>query len=151
MKFRKKPVLVDAVQYTPGLEDGYACYEIGGRFVGYYDKSAPLPRCVQKPAIKTLEGFHEISAGDWIITGIAGERYLCKPEIFAQTYEVADGPPHEDEAHELIHRNYANHRKPAYYDSDTYDIHQSYANGMLYVLNTLGIKIEGVNANDNGN
>lgn len=39
MEFRKKPVLVDAVQYTPGLEDGYACYVIGGgRFVGYHDK-----------------------------------------------------------------------------------------------------------------
>ncbi|ETT40911.1 hypothetical protein C162_26675 [Paenibacillus sp. FSL R7-269] len=32
MKFRKKPVIVDAIQYTPGLEDGYACYEIGGRW-----------------------------------------------------------------------------------------------------------------------
>ncbi|MEK3697986.1 MULTISPECIES: hypothetical protein [unclassified Paenibacillus] len=108
MKFRKKAVIVDAVQYTPGLEDGYACYAIeggsrAGRFVGYHDKRTPIPPGFRKvPAIRTLEGFHEISAGDWIITGIAGERYPCKPEIFAQTYEAADGPPHEEEAHEMI-------------------------------------------------
>lgn len=89
MKFRKKPVIVDAVRYEPGMEDGYACYTIfDGRFIGYFDKSGPLPKCNRVPAIKTLEGFHEISPGDWIITGVAGERYPCKPDIFAETYEA---------------------------------------------------------------
>lgn len=144
MKFRKKPVIVDAIQYTPGLEDGYACYEIGGRFVGYYDKNAALPRVNRKPAIKTLEGFHEISAGDWIITGVAGERYPCKPEIFAQTYEAADGPPPEDEAHALIRDKYA-------YWSGNKPYGTCAAMALKFALDTLGIKIEGVNANGNGN
>ncbi|WP_342480472.1 hypothetical protein NST07_26005 [Paenibacillus sp. FSL L8-0340] len=141
MEFRKKPVLVDAVQYTPGLEDGYACYVIGGgRFVGYHDKRTPVPPAFRKvPAIKTLEGFHEISAGDWIVTGILGERYPCKPEVFAQTYESADGPPHEDEAHGLIREKYAYWRENRLYG-------WSAADGMEYTLNMLGIKIEGVNA-----
>ncbi len=104
MKFRKKPVLVDAVQYTPGLEDGYACYAIdGGRFVGYHDRRTLIPLGFRKaPAIKTLDWWAEVSADDWIITGILGERYPCKAEEFAQTYEAAtrgsDGPPHEEEA-----------------------------------------------------
>ena len=41
--------------------------------------------------IKTLEGDHGVSVNDWIIRGVAGELYPCKPDIFAQTYEAADG------------------------------------------------------------
>jgi len=37
--------------------------------------------------IKTLEGGHIVCPGDWIITGVKGERYPCKPDIFAMTYE----------------------------------------------------------------
>jgi hypothetical protein len=40
--------------------------------------------------IKTLEGDHKVSPGDWIITGVKGEKYPCKPDIFEQTYERAD-------------------------------------------------------------
>ncbi|OMD16271.1 hypothetical protein [Paenibacillus odorifer] len=149
MKFRKKPVLVDAVQYTPGLEDGYACYAIYGglrdsRFVGYHDKRTPVPPAFRKvPAIKTLEGFHEISADDWIITGVAGERYPCKAEIFALTYEAADGPPHEDEAHEKIRVAYESNVDLAAAPFDTYG---GFVRGVHHVLEALGIKIEGVNA-----
>lgn len=39
--------------------------------------------------IDTLEGGHIVCPGDWIITGVKGERYSCKPDIFAATYEVA--------------------------------------------------------------
>lgn len=147
MYYRKKPVLVDAVQYTPGLEDGYACYaEAGGRFAGYHDKATLVPPGFRKvPAIKTLEGFHEISAGDWVITGVAGERYPCKPDIFAQTYEAADGPPHEDEAHSLIRERYEAEEPEVSADEWA----AGYALGMRFVLRALGIKIEGVNANDN--
>jgi len=89
-KFRKKPVVIEAEQYKPGMEDGYACYTIGGQFVGYYDKNGALPKTRRIPAIKTLEGFHEISDGDFIITGIKGERYPCKPDIFHITYELVE-------------------------------------------------------------
>ncbi|OMC96261.1 hypothetical protein MKX34_24160 [Paenibacillus sp. FSL R5-0636] len=149
MKFRKKPVLVDAVQYTPGLEDGYACYVIDGgsrdsRFVGYHDKSTHIPLSFRKvPAIKTLEGFHEISEDDWIITGILGERYPCKAEIFAQTYEAADGPPHEEEAHERIREAYESIVDLA---ADPFDTYGGFVRGVHHVLEALEIKIEGVNA-----
>ncbi|MEK5395951.1 hypothetical protein [Paenibacillus sp. FSL K6-2859] len=146
MKFRKKPVLVDAVQFTPGLEDGYACYVVGdgGRFVGYHDKRTPIPPSFRKvPAIKTIEGFHEISTDDWIITGVAGERYPCKPEIFAQTYEAADGPPHEEEAHERIREAYESNVDLA---ADPFDTYGGFVRGVHHVLEALGIKIEGVNA-----
>lgn len=90
MKFRKKPVIIDAEIYSPGMEDGFACYKLTGEFIGYFDKNDPLPRVQQIPVIKTLEGFHEISEGDYIITGIKGERYPCKPDIFAMTYEKVE-------------------------------------------------------------
>lgn len=143
MKFRKKPVLVDAVQFTPGLEDGYACYEIGGRFVGYYDKNSAIPRVVQKPALKTLSGFEEISADDWIITGESGNRYVCDPETFAQNYEAAESPPHEDEAHGRIREEYQGNVEMA---EDPFDTYGGFVRGVHYVLEALGIKIERVNA-----
>lgn len=40
--------------------------------------------------IETLEGIHRADPGDYIITGIAGERYPCKPDIFAKTYEEVE-------------------------------------------------------------
>lgn len=40
--------------------------------------------------IKTLEGEHQASIGDWIIKGVQGEHYPCKPDVFADTYEAAD-------------------------------------------------------------
>lgn len=84
-KYRKKPVVIDAVKYEPGMEDGFV---LDGR---YYDKSGPVPRGMGRvPAIKTLEGHHEVSGGDYIITGVQGERYPCKPDIFEATYEPVE-------------------------------------------------------------
>lgn len=40
--------------------------------------------------IKTLEGWHRVRPGDWIITGVKGERYPCKPDIFEMTYEPSN-------------------------------------------------------------
>jgi hypothetical protein len=85
MKYRKKPVFIEAEVYRPGLEDGYV---VDGC---YYDKSGPVPAVhgTLTPAIKTLEGYHVITDGDMIITGVKGERYPCKPDIFAMTYDAA--------------------------------------------------------------
>lgn len=147
MKFRKKPVLVDAVQYTPGLEDGYACYEIGGRFVGYYAKTEPLPRVVRKPAIMTALGYREVEAGDWIVTDAGGGRWPCGPDVFAQTYEPADGPTHEDETYDIIRQRYADAaafaNDPAGGDP-AWD--GGYICGIEFALNALGVKITEVNA-----
>lgn len=61
MKFRKKPVVVEAYPATEEMD------------------------------IETLEGVMHASVGDWIITGVNGEKYPCKPDIFKKTYEpVAD-------------------------------------------------------------
>lgn len=62
MKYRKKPVIVDAYQTDRELD------------------------------IETLEGTMHASVGDFIITGVRGEQYPCKPDIFEQTYDKADLP-----------------------------------------------------------
>jgi hypothetical protein len=142
MKFRKKPVIIDAVQYTPGLEDGYACYEIGGRFVGYCAANEPQPRLVRKPAIMTAIGYREVIVGDWIVTDSVAGRWPCDAETFAQTYESADGPPREEEAHELIRERYE-YLRPDANAGGTYA--SARRSEILRTLTALGIKIEGVN------
>lgn len=87
MKYRKKPVIVEAEKYHKGLEDGFfACghcptakFEVGD------DDCSECPS--GRPYIATLEGNMVISPGDYIITGVRGERYPCKPDIFQATYE----------------------------------------------------------------
>lgn len=83
MKFRKKPVVIDATQYFKGGPpiDG-VCY---GQCINQERDDA-------RPHIHTLENEngHTVNEGDWIITGVQGERYACKPDIFAATYEAAD-------------------------------------------------------------
>lgn len=80
MKFRKKPVVIDAVQITDE----------------WFDAPHPNPLhpvgLIVNPArrgveISTLEGTMFGRVGDWIITGVSGELYPCKPDIFAATYE----------------------------------------------------------------
>ncbi len=78
-RFRKKPVEVEAMQY-----DGWNMTEIAG-FVG---TSVSFTRKPEHPLfIDTSEGRMEASVGDWIICGIKGEFYPCKPDIFEATYE----------------------------------------------------------------
>jgi len=81
-KFRKKPVVIEAYEFWPSQTpwpDGV--YRSGT------DKSAPGRHHYQ---IDTLEGYHEVSPGDWIITGIQGEKYPCKPDIFEKTYDIVE-------------------------------------------------------------
>lgn len=80
MKFRKKPVIIDAVQWFGyGDHPSVVCYSPSNEFMGD-----------QYPAIQTLEGWMRVSTGDWIITGVKGEMYPCKPDIFQATYEPVD-------------------------------------------------------------
>lgn len=71
-RFRKKPVVIEAEQWFPGKH-------VDGVFV-------PVPGD-GAPCIVTLEGSLFVSPGDYIITGVKGEKYPCKPDIFEQTYE----------------------------------------------------------------
>ena len=79
MKYRKKPLVVEAERFDPDNKPWPSgVYE---RHVIYF--GSPTVEW----AIDTLEGRHEVSRGDWIITGIKGEKYPCKPDIFEATYE----------------------------------------------------------------
>ena len=78
MKFRKKPVVVDAIQWT-GEND----FEMSSFL--FTDWHKYVNDCL---VIKTREGEMTASVGDWIIKGVAGEFYPCKPDIFWETYEV---------------------------------------------------------------
>lgn len=71
MKFRKKPVVIEATQW----------FKMG-------DHPAVKPANRGEDAIiHTLEGPLFVTPGDWIITGVNGEHYPCKPDIFEKTYE----------------------------------------------------------------
>lgn len=92
MKYRKKPVVVDAIQWT-----GYNQIEVK-TFIGNAGEvfihdagwlaGAVAPRV--EISIFTLEGNMKASVGDYIIKGVCGEFYPCKPDIFEQTYEPAE-------------------------------------------------------------
>ncbi len=81
-RFQKKPVVIEAEQYTgkPG------CHIPGGMCKGYSRDSCR--HMGGKWHVHTLEGPLAVSPGDWIITGVQGEQYPCKPDIFEQTYEA---------------------------------------------------------------
>lgn len=88
-KFRKKPVVIEAIQLTDGLTSGDLCDFFGydGMSISCLDKFRIDGVCVY---IKTLEGEMKAGMNDWIIKGVAGEFYPCKPDIFAATYEAVD-------------------------------------------------------------
>ena len=79
-KFRKRPVTIEAVQITDAVSVLDIIDWIGNANSGY----STNPPTVW---IDTLEGRMEGSVGDWIIKGVAGEFYPCKPEIFHKTYQ----------------------------------------------------------------
>ena len=105
MKFRKKPVVIEAEQWfevTYNREAGHGnepedmpIYHLG---VGYFRRpdvsgDSICSECGFKfhahGYIDTLEDGHRACPGDWIITGVKEERYPCKPDIFEMTYERA--------------------------------------------------------------
>ncbi len=84
MKFRKKPVVIEAVQFDPQNKPWPECVKPWPSPKGYQ------PRDCSWGYIETLEGMMHVQAGDWIITGVNGEHYPCKPDIFEKTYEKAE-------------------------------------------------------------
>ena len=78
-KFRKKPVVIEAVQWTG---DNYGEIKRFAKDVCWL--------CGHVPVISTLEGEMSVSEGDWIIKGVNGEFYPCKPDIFEKTYELVE-------------------------------------------------------------
>jgi hypothetical protein len=87
-EYRKKPVVIEAEQYSRQrhIETGYLPAGVD-RCYGVDDDGAPYEK---RPVVKTLEGEMAVDDGDWIITGVKGEQYPCKPDIFAMTYESVE-------------------------------------------------------------
>lgn len=115
MKFRKKPVIIDATRWfvngdhpldnsfhkgsSSDGEGHLEIYEKEGEIVRYYrtpklDGKDHCKHCDKimhiHGWIDTLEGGHIVCPGDWIITGVNGEFYPCKPDIFEKTYEKVE-------------------------------------------------------------
>ena len=85
-RFRKKPIEIEARQYLGGTED---CIDLIRWINDGQNANDKLAFGYNgKIVIPTLEGDHNATVGDWIIKGIAGEFYPCKPDIFEATYET---------------------------------------------------------------
>lgn len=84
--FRKKPVQIEARLLTVGTQHDIIAW-LAEHGVEAKQWSKPPMRAISGLIIPTLESPHEASYGDWIIKGIAGEFYPCKPEIFSESYE----------------------------------------------------------------
>lgn len=83
MKYRKKPVVIEAVRWTG--ENGSEIEAFCGANVLFGTIYEPEPVCAA--CICTLEGKMYAHPGDYIIKGVNGEFYPCKPDVFAKTYE----------------------------------------------------------------
>ncbi len=116
MKYRKKPVVIEATQWFktgdhPEDDRDTFCVKGGEPFLG----EGKIVRYYRTPGldgqdlcdhcrfimhlhgwIDTLEGGHIVCPGDWIITGVKGEHYPCKPDIFDLTYELVEAEREND-------------------------------------------------------
>lgn len=100
LKFRKKPIIIEATQWFKNgdhPDDGPKEFE--GKIVRYFRHPSIHGYYICRECglnmhchgwIDTLEGGHNVCPGDWIIIGIKGEHYPCKPDIFEATYEKVE-------------------------------------------------------------
>jgi hypothetical protein len=90
MKYRKKPVVIEAMQYL-WREPNYSNAREIVDWIRAEGGEAMMPGPVLRwLTIGALEGEMNASPGDWIIQGVRGEFYPCKPDIFAATYEPVE-------------------------------------------------------------
>jgi len=89
MKYRKKPVVIEAMQFTGSFENFDEIVEWSGVKFGANSDFTEKNE-VAEMFIKTLEGEHRADINDWIIRGVKGEFYPCKPDIFAATYDPVE-------------------------------------------------------------
>lgn len=115
MKFRKKPVVIEAFQWTlkTAAELNDALNDKETSVPDWFVKAChemQVKKDIQSFGliIKTLEGDHLANTGDWIIQGVKGELYPCKPDIFEMTYSK------DEEEKEIIaeHKGYVIRRIP---------------------------------------
>lgn len=86
MKYRKLPIVIDAIQWDGSLEGAELIARTFDGVQVHAEANGPRP---PRLAIPTLEGVMTASAGDYIIKGVQGEVYPCKPDIFEASYECA--------------------------------------------------------------
>ena len=97
LKFRKKPIVIEAFQMTAkaaGSRAGwpkwlYEAWEQGAGEGGLW-ADPDNPDNPEQLVVGTLEGVHHVTWDDWIIQGVKGELYPCKPDIFDATYEAVE-------------------------------------------------------------
>ncbi len=92
-KFRKKPVVIEAVQLIDDLDNHNAVID----WIRGHGGKAWMPALDPYIYIETLEGDMRADLGDWVIRGVKGEFYPCKDDVFALTYEPAAAPATETE------------------------------------------------------
>lgn len=97
MKYRKKPVVIEAFQYDGDLKDSNGNYYVPEWAVKAFENRAMRYKGGISPLhtpyelyIETLEGSMHVNVGDYIIHGVNGEIYPCKADIFEKTYERAE-------------------------------------------------------------
>lgn len=93
MKYKKKPVVVDAYQYNGDIRNADGDIYIPYWMIEAFDNGIlnyDFPHGIRQLYVKTLSGILNIEVGDYIIKGINGELYVCKPDIFEETYDAYD-------------------------------------------------------------
>lgn len=83
-KFRKRPVVIEAMHFTDDTKDQVFNFVTCSKSADFDSDGNPALK------IWTLEGAMTASLGDWVIKGVSGEFYPCKPDIFAKTYELVE-------------------------------------------------------------
>jgi len=95
MKYRKKPLIIDAIQFKGTTESRKEIQiHLGTNFTAY--QTTPEDVCFNI-IIKTLEGSLHLQKDDWVIRGVKGESYPCKPDIFEKIYDKVEESWDEDE------------------------------------------------------
>lgn len=93
-KYKKKPVIIEAFQYNGDLKGSDGNYYVPDWAVEALNSGIMFYRDLEDvPSelfIKTLEGTHHVSVGDYVIQGVNRELYPCKPDIFEKTYEIVE-------------------------------------------------------------
>ena len=84
-KYRKKPVVIEAMQWDGSIQSADEIEAWSGKTACWADSNLET-----RIFVATLEGEMRAAPGDWIIRGVKGEFYPCKPDIFAATYEAVE-------------------------------------------------------------
>lgn len=147
MRYKKKPVVIDAIQWTgDNLEE---VFDFFGDYTNYsYIAYAAGCAHINELVINTLEGDMRVSPGDYIIRGVKGEYYPCKEDIFLQTYEEAE-ESFEDKCKKITEIDATSVSKEKFYPSLIRDVR--FFDGGLQYLDTVVVMQTGTKSNNDKN